>query len=52
MVTKYQQYKKTVSELAEAREMLEDVKEKELEDLVKSEIAELSDRKGSAGGGA
>lgn len=45
VVTKYQQYKKTVSELAEAREMLEDVKEKELEDLVKSEIAELSDRK-------
>ncbi|HZX47456.1 MAG TPA: peptide chain release factor 1 [Clostridia bacterium] len=45
VVTKYQQYKKTVSELAEAREMLEDAKDKELEDLIKSEIAELSDRK-------
>lgn len=45
VVTKYQQYKKTVSELAEAREMLADAKDKELEDLIKSEIAELSDRK-------
>ena len=45
VVMKYRQYKKTVSELAEAREMLEDAKDKELEDLIKSEIAELSDRK-------
>ncbi|HOC09522.1 MAG TPA: peptide chain release factor 1 [Bacillota bacterium] len=45
VVTKYQQYKKTVSELAEARKMLADAKDKELEDLIKSEIAELSDRK-------
>jgi len=45
VVMKYRQYKKTVSELSEAREMLEDAKDKELEDLIKSEIAELSNRK-------
>ena len=45
VVIKYQQYKKTVSELSDAREMLEDAKEKELEDLIKNEIAELSAKK-------
>jgi peptide chain release factor 1 len=45
VVIKYQEYKKTVSELAEAKEMLGDAKDKEFEDMVKSEISDLSARK-------
>lgn len=45
VVHKYEEYKQTVRELKDAREMLKESLDKEFEDMVKSEIAELSRRK-------
>ncbi|MDD2573832.1 MAG: peptide chain release factor 1 [Bacillota bacterium] len=44
VVIKYREYKKTVSELSDAKEMLEEAKDKEFEEMVKNEIAELTDK--------
>ena len=45
VMIKYQEYKKTVSELSDAREMLGEAKDKEFEEMIKDEITELTDKK-------
>ncbi len=45
VVQKYQQYKKTLKELSDAREMLADENDRELEEMIKSEIDQLTGKK-------
>ncbi len=45
IVQKYSEYRKTVQELGDAREMLRDALDRDLEEMVKAEISELSGRK-------
>jgi peptide chain release factor 1 len=45
VVQKYQQYKKTLEELSDAREMLADENDRELEEMIKSEIDQLTGKK-------
>jgi len=45
VVQKYQQYKKTLEELSDAREMLADENDRELEEMIKGEIDQLTGKK-------
>jgi peptide chain release factor 1 len=45
VVQRYQQYKKIMSELSEAKEMLADAKDKEFEEMVRNEIDQLTPEK-------
>jgi len=45
VVQKYRQYKKTLEELSDAREMLADENDRELEEMIKNEIDQLTGRK-------